>query len=68
MDSTTRIFNSFKTIGPLLHLEYSIRRAVQYSPNVGAMVQMGRPDEIAKAAGFLASNDNNVVIGIELFG
>jgi hypothetical protein len=32
------------------------------------MDQMGRPDEIAKAAGFLASNDNNVVIGIELFG
>ena len=35
--------------------------------NIVPMVRMGRPDEIAKAVAFFASNDSSYITGIELF-
>ena len=44
--------------------------ATQFKANMAASVPLGRlglPDEIAKAATFLASDDSSFITGIELF-
>ncbi|MFY9797094.1 MAG: SDR family oxidoreductase, partial [Candidatus Nitrosopolaris sp.] len=48
----------------------SDERAEQFKKNIVSMVPLGRmgsPDEVAKAASFLASDDSSYVTGIELF-
>jgi NAD(P)-dependent dehydrogenase (short-subunit alcohol dehydrogenase family) len=48
----------------------SDEQAEQFKKNIVSMVPLGRmgsPDEVAKAASFLASDDSSYVTGIELF-
>jgi NAD(P)-dependent dehydrogenase (short-subunit alcohol dehydrogenase family) len=47
--------------------DHQTENFIKNSVNSTSIGRMGRPDEVAKAVSFLASDDSNYVTGIELF-